>query len=680
MTEDELLVALATPAQRATAAAGLAALAGAADALLFVRDPLLEVLLPAPGFRQTLPGSSWRTFLNEVSAGPDRLSATLPYPDGQHSRTVLGLKGEDGSVLVLIGMATPQAPVLDRLQRFVPLIAAAARQELLAASLRQQAALSSETAEEAQQLARGLERARAELDSAYHKLRRTERELLAERERLAVTLHSIGDAVISTDTEGRITLINAAAEQCTGWSREQAVGRPLEDVFRIIDEHSRAPRENPVSVVLRSNRVVELANHTLLIRRDGTEINIDDSGAPIRDSAGRLIGVVLVFRDVTEKQRIEDELIKTQRLESIGVLAGGIAHDFNNILTAVLGNIGLAKLYGAGIPKIGEVLQESEDAFWRARELTQQLLTFAKGGAPVRTVGVISALLRESVALALSGDHVQTHVDIAPDLWAVAFDSGQMSQVFNNLLINAREAMPSGGRIHVCAYNEWSGARSPHPVRPGRYVHITIQDEGSGIPDAVLPHIFEPFFTTKNRGSGLGLATTYSIITRHEGYVFAKPAAAGGTVFHLFLPASPETPERPIPAPERSRVLVIEAEPPVASVSTGILEQLGYTGVAAHNIERGLALYRQALLEGRRFALVILDIVGSGGHNEPTRLDRFKALDPEARVLASSSNNHDLVMTEPERHGFAGALPKPYRVSELETLLRRLLGAPAGCD
>lgn len=678
MTEDELFVAFANPEQRAHAAAGLAALAGGHDALLFVRDPLLEVLLPAPGFRQTLPDASWRRFLDRAAETRGHTQATLPYLDPQQSQPVLGIRGADGSVLALIGATDPRPPVVERLQRFLPLLAAAPRQELLAASLERQAVLAAETADEAHKLAQGLERTRAELDCAYHKLRQAERELSAERERLSVTLHSIGDAVISTDTEGRITLLNAVAEECTGWKREQALGRTLEEVFPVVDEYSRAPRENPVSVVLRSNRVVELANHTVLVRRDGSEISIDDSGAPIRDSAGRLIGVVLVFRDITKKRRLEDELIKTQRLESIGVLAGGIAHDFNNILTAVLGNIGLAKLYGAGIPKIGEVLQESENAFWRARELTQQLLTFAKGGAPIRTTGVISSLLRESIALSLGGGQAETEVDIAPDLWPVGFDSGQMSQVFNNLFINAREAMPAGGRIHICAYNEWSGSRAPHPVRPGRYVHVTVQDEGTGIPEAVLPHIFEPFFTTKAHGSGLGLATVYSIISRHEGYVFAKPAAGRGTVFHLFLPAAPEPAPAPaLPAPQRVRILVIEHEPSIASVSAGILEQLGYDAVAIPDPERGFAVYRQALLEAHPFALVILDIAGIGGHNDPERLKPFTELDPHARVLACSGNNRDSIMAHPEQYGFAGALAKPYRVTELETLLLRLLGPAA---
>lgn len=544
MDETPFLIAFADPEKRLGALKGLAQGIGAQDALLFVPDPLLNVLLPAPGLPQTLPSGAWRPFLLEVERATTRLVRTLPYPDRRTEREVLGIRAPDGTVLVLIAPDVIQEGALERLLRFLPLLAAGPRHELLATGLKQRTQSATESAERAQMLAHGLDAARLELQAAYDALHATEQALLAERERLSVTLHSIGDAVISTDATGRITLMNETAERCTGWTREEALGQPLTQVFPLIDEHAREPREDPVAAVLRSNAMVELANHTLLVRRDGAELSIADSAAPIRTAQGDMIGVVLVFRDITEKRRLEDELIKTQRLESIGVLAGGIAHDFNNILTAVLGYVGLAKLYGAELPRIGEMLLESENAVLRARELTRKLLTFAKGGAPVRRQGMLSSLLLECLTLLATSGH-KVALDIADDLWPCEFDNGQMSQVFTNLILNAQEATSpqedplTPVRIGIRAYNDIDPRGATlSGGRPGRYVHIEVEDNGRGISEDALPHIFEPFFTTKGNGTGLGLATTYSIVKRHDGYIYAKPGYPRGAVFHVLIPAS----------------------------------------------------------------------------------------------------------------------------------------------
>lgn len=544
MDENALLIAFARPLERSRAMRGLAQGVGAEDALLFVRDPLLDILLPAPGLLQSLPSAQWRQFLTDTEQVDTRVIRSLAYPSRDTERQVIGIRGDDGSVLALIGPGSLNESALQRLVSFIPLLAAAPRQEMLASSLRQRAVSATENAERAQKLAQGLDEARLELQAAYNNLHVTERALADERERLSVTLHSIADAVISTDTRGQITFMNDAAERCTGWSRKEALGRPITQVFRIIDEHTRLDREDPVAFVLQSRAAADLADHTLLVRRDGVELDIADSAAPIHTLRGEMIGVVLVFRDITEKRRIEDELIKTQRLESIGILAGGIAHDFNNILTAVLGYVGLAKLYGAELPKIGEVLHESENAILRARELTRKLLTFAKGGAPVRKKGLLSEPLAESLKLiAANGQAVALHV--AADLWPSEFDNGQMSQVFTNLILNAQESAGprksalEPARVRIYAYNE----TDPQGVaalgrNPGRYVHVRVEDDGRGVSDEVLPHIFEPFFTTKGSGTGLGLATSYSIIRRHEGYIYAENSRKGGAVFHVLLPVA----------------------------------------------------------------------------------------------------------------------------------------------
>ncbi len=278
-------------------------------------------------------------------------------------------------------------------------------------------------------------------------LKEREERLADEKERLAVTLRSIGDAVIVTDVDGMITLINKVAEQQTGWAAHEALGKHLSVVFNIINEKTRELCENPVDKVLKTGLITGLTNHTVLIRKDGTEIIIEDSAAPIKHRNSATIGIVIVFRDVTEKRRMENELLKMEKLESVGLLAGGIAHDFNNVLTSVVGNISLAKKHIDNENIAYERLVKAEKASQRATDLAYRLLTFSKGGEPVRESASIVEILKESSDFGLSGSHIASEFMISEDICNVDVDAGQMSQVFSNLIINAVQAMPHGGKI-----------------------------------------------------------------------------------------------------------------------------------------------------------------------------------------------------------------------------------------
>jgi PAS domain S-box-containing protein len=279
--------------------------------------------------------------------------------------------------------------------------------------------------------------------------RRAANQLAAEKERLAVTLRSIGDAVITTDREGRIVLMNPIAEDLTGWREAEAAERPLLDVFRIVNERTREPCVDPVEKVLATGQIIGLANHTMLIARDGREFIIADSGASIMDLEGAIIGVVLVFRDITGQERIEKELLKMEKLQSLGVLAGGIAHDFNNFLTGIIGNLSLAKLdIQPGHPVL-RPLDEMEKAALRAKELTQQLLTFSKGGEPVRRTAIVTDLVREAAQFALRGSNVRCDIKIDAHLRPADIDEGQIAQVIHNLILNADQAMPDGGIVTI---------------------------------------------------------------------------------------------------------------------------------------------------------------------------------------------------------------------------------------
>ncbi len=351
-----------------------------------------------------------------------------------------------------------------------------------------------------------------------------------ERERLAVTLRSIGDGVITTDVEAKVVLMSRSAEEMTGWPLAEAVGRPLADVLPLIHEWTKQPLENPVDQVLREGKIVELANHTLLVNRSGIELVIADSAAPILDRDGKTTGVVLVFRDMTEKQRLAETLQRTQNLEAVGLLAAGIAHDFNNLLSGLFGQMQLAaeKIKAHRTEEAAVNLEKALGVFDRARDLTGQLLTFSKGGVPVRTTFDLGVLVRKTTLFALSGSNVGVKFQIEVNLWPCEGDQNQLAQVLDNLVINARQAMPDGGVVTIRAENREEPA--------GKVLAVSIRDEGPGIPPEVRARIFDPFFSTKPSGHGLGLATVHSIVQRHEGRVEVESFLGQGTTFTVLLP------------------------------------------------------------------------------------------------------------------------------------------------
>jgi signal transduction histidine kinase len=374
--------------------------------------------------------------------------------------------------------------------------------------------------------------------------------------------------------------------------------------------------------------------------------------------------VVVSVTDITAHKRAEEEQLKVQRLESLGLLAGGIAHDFNNMLTAILGNLSLLRA-GDDQPEVTEI----KKAVARARGLTEQLLTFSRGGTPVKKLADLTKLLPETVSFALAGSNVQADFRIAPDLLRVELDEGQFVQVINNLVINARQAMPQGGRLEVLAANE-----EEHGGQP--FVRIVFRDHGVGIPQANLARIFDPYFSTKKDGKGLGLAVVYSIIRAHDGRIEVESEPGRGAVFTLRLPA---TSLRGSPAPERPagdlgglRVLVMDDEEPIRKVARGLLQKLGCAVQEAADGEEALALYEQGLREGRPPQVVIMDLAVPGRMGGLEALRRLRALDPRVRAVVSSGYSNDPVLASPGEHGFEGVLAKPYTLEEIQRALSEL--------
>jgi two-component system, cell cycle sensor histidine kinase and response regulator CckA len=396
--------------------------------------------------------------------------------------------------------------------------------------------------------------------------------------------------------------------------------------------------------------------------------------------------IVIILTDITERERLHNELIKMQKLESIGVLAGGLAHDFNNILTGILGNISYARMMLEPGHAAGQPLESAEKASQRAAELTRQLLTFAQGGEPIKQAVSVRSLIDEAVAFILRGTNVRGEIVIDDALWTVEADAGQLSQVLNNILINAVQAMPDGGVLRIAAGNQRLDTDNSWALPEGDYLRLDVVDEGCGIPEENLAYIFDPYFSTKASGSGLGLASAYSIVTRHGGHISAESAAGIGTTFTIFLPSSGQTApvdslnaRRAVEGSGRFSILVMDDESIIRDLAATMLIHLGYeVRVCADGVE-AIELYERSQADGAPYAAVIMDLTVPGGMGGLEASRRILNLDDNACLIVSSGYSHDPVMSEYRSHGFSGVLTKPYGVDELGTVLQTVLAARPIC-
>jgi signal transduction histidine kinase/CheY-like chemotaxis protein len=402
---------------------------------------------------------------------------------------------------------------------------------------------------------------------------------------------------------------------------------------------------------------------------------------PLRDtSTGAFVGVIEYVRDISNQKLMEKEMQKMEKLESLGVLAGGIAHDFNNILTAILGNVSLAKIPARSDEKIIKRLTDAEKACERAKDLTQQLLTFAKGGAPIKKTADIAELIRDTAGFALRGSNVRSEISIANDLWAVDVDEGQISQVIHNLVINADQAMPQGGILKLRAKNVRLDSQKAIPLPEGNYIAIAIIDQGVGIPKEYVAKIFDPFFTTKQKGSGLGLASSYSIISNHGGHITVESIPGSGSTFIVYLPASEKKLESKKPAAEiiasgNGKILVMDDEDLIRDVARDILSNLGYEADLARDGAEALDLYCKAKDAGQSYAAVIMDLTIPGGMGGEEAVKKLLAIDPAAKVIVSSGYSNDRIMSDFKAYGFSGVMTKPYRIADMGKTLQLVINS-----
>lgn len=477
------------------------------------------------------------------------------------------------------------------------------------------------------------------------------------------------------DSESHLEMVNEQYAKVCGRTAEDCIGKTDLELFPM--EMAKMYIADDREVCLTGQRK---QSEEQITTSDGTKWHLTYK-TPLFDELGRVAGTTGIALDISDRKAHEIEELKVQKLESLGVLAGGIAHDFNNILAGIIGNISLAKMFIDDTHKSHNALVGAEKASVRATELARQLLTFARGGEPVKKVVSPQHLVNESMSLVLHGSNVKGIVDIPDSIHAMEADEGQISQVFHNIIINATQAMPGGGALTVSARNVTLSDNNIMALTPGTYTCLTFTDEGCGIPDAYLNKIFDPYFTTKVSGNGLGLASSHSIITKHGGHISASSIVDRGTTFTIHLPSIGETisgyqsefvTQTSIDHSGGS-ILVMDDEEMIRELATGMLEEIGYQVTTCNDGTAAIRYYKAARESGAPFSAVIMDLTIPGGIGGKEAAEAILAVDPTARLIVSSGYSNDPIMSDYSTYGFAGAIAKPYRICELAQILRSSL-------
>ncbi len=492
--------------------------------------------------------------------------------------------------------------------------------------------------------------------------------------------------IIRTNKDGKVVFINRKAEEIIGVPNGENIttkGWKMTDIFSLRSTlemtELQTGRLEDMEHLAYNVPSEELYTNLVLNSIYGKSTQTSVCVVSMTDKDGKFDGALFLIEDITERKLLEEERKTIERLGSIGILAGGIAHDFNNLLTGIMGNIGLAMRHIEPKGRAMDRLAEAEKASLRARDLTQQLLTFARGGAPIKKTVAMGILIKDSASFALRGSNVKCEFSLPDDLWLVEADEGQMKQVIANLVINANEAMPEGGIINIGAKNTSIERKGILSLPKGNYVEITIEDHGVGISKEHLDKIFDPYFTTKQKGSGLGLSTTYSIIKNHNGHIQVKSTQNVGTTFRIYLSASrkgvPKEEESVVssPIPGKGKILVMDDEDIIRQLLDSALTEAGYEVELTADGAEAIEHYAKARESGKPFDAVIMDLTISGGMGGKEAISRLLEIDPAAKVIVSSGYATDPIMSDFKKYGFRAVATKPYIVEELERKLRSIL-------
>ncbi len=511
----------------------------------------------------------------------------------------------------------------------------------------------------------------SDLEETIEQLHQSERQVIAGESVLQNLMDNIPAGIIVRDEGTRVLYANSVGANLAGFSTTDIVGRTSEDdpLDLYYEDGDPVPEhERPIFQVLNENE--EVVNKIYGIRRSDGEFTWALANAfAIEPEGTSQKMVVTAFVDITERLKAERQLRTLDKMSSIGVLAGGIAHDFNNLLTAIYGNVALAEVAIDDKEKAVSYLKRTNESIQLATNLTKQLLTFATGSDPVRDIMDIERVVREATTFALSGSSIAVSFDIDPDTSAVEVDAGQMQQAISNIILNAKQALEDSGLINISIRN------TSDPESGEAVVDVTITDDGPGMDAEMLPKIFDPYFTTKPTGTGLGLATTHSIIVKHGGSITVDSNPGEGTSFSIRLPAAPEALEEPdyetIKAGpgESLDILVMDDEEVVLQTVSTLLEHLGHRVVGAHDGEEAVVVYDKRLKNDQRFDIVIMDLTVAGGMGGMEAAGEILKLDSEARLVVSSGYSEGAEMARFKELGFCARLEKPFRTTDLEKMI-----------
>ncbi len=517
----------------------------------------------------------------------------------------------------------------------------------------------------------------AELAESREEYRRLYLESERTGAKYRTLLDSSADPIVVYDEKWRPVFLNSAFGYEFGWNLDEIKSKTMD----FVPKGGARDLQDLKTRVLAGSKISNLESQRMT--RDGRLREVSISAAAHFDEHGGFAGSIFHIRDITSQKKMEEELLKIRKLESIGLLAGGLAHDFNNMLSGILLNIQMAQVNMAVGKDIARYLKSVESVTEKAAKLTQQLLTFAKGGAPVKKAVAIEKFIMEAVEFVLRGSKVRCEYAIGSDLPMVELDEGQMSQVVYNLIVNAQQAMAYEGVIRICLQKitpDELGENKFLQTMPDRdFVRISIQDTGIGIPEEHLDKIFDPYFTTKEKGSGLGLAISHSIINKHQGFLTAESGKGLGATFAIYLPAYQLRPTeiRPMPGHVAEKlkggaVLVMDDEEIIRELLTEMLKQMGYRADSSKDGQEAIDLYLQAAKAGKPYDIVIMDLTISGGMGGKETMAALRKLAPQVKAVVSSGYSNDPVMSEFEKYGFCGVLKKPYTMQELEILLNSI--------
>jgi PAS domain S-box-containing protein len=500
-------------------------------------------------------------------------------------------------------------------------------------------------------------------------------ELTSATEHLRTILAALAEGIVALDAAGRIQLMNPAAEGLIGWSDAEARGRDLDTVLSFQPEAAAVPLEG---ADLRDLALFRRRTAGYLRNREGALQLVSIHLAPLLGELDAFHGSVLVLRDIGLEREVAEQRLRHQKLESLGLLAGGIAHDFNNILAGILGNVSVARSRLATGGAVDDLLEHAERACVRAQGLTTQLLTFARGGAPVKRVLGLATTVREAAELALSGSAVKLDFAFESGINPVEADESQITQAVNNLVLNAKQAMPRGGKISIRLENAVVRDDDSLPLVPGNYVRITVADSGSGITAENLTKVFDPYFTTRPGGTGLGLASVHSIVQRHGGHVSVSSSPGAGSLFSVLLPAAKAAEVRPearSAAPSREvprKLLILDDDGSVRKAMAAMLSIDGHSVVATAGSVEAFEAFEAARSEGSPFDAVFVDLTMPGDLGGMEVIRELRQRDPEVRLFVMSGYSEDPVMANARELGLIGALQKPFGVAVLREVLGRL--------